>query len=44
MEEDIQEALTAFPKAVDIIEGPLMDGMNTVGELFGCGKMFLRRW
>ena len=41
MEEDIQEALTAFPKAVDIIEGPLMDGMNTVGELFGCGKMFL---
>ena len=41
MEEDIQEALTAFPKAVNIIEGPLMDGMNTVGELFGCGKMFL---
>lgn len=41
MEEDIQEALAAFPKAVDIIEGPLMDGMNTVGELFGCGKMFL---
>lgn len=41
MEEDILEALTAFPKAVDIIEGPLMDGMNTVGELFGCGKMFL---
>ena len=41
MEEDIQEALTAFPKAVDIIEGPLMDGMNTVGKLFGCGKMFL---
>lgn len=41
MEEDIQEALTAFQKAVDIIEGPLMDGMNTVGELFGCGKMFL---
>lgn len=41
MEEDIQEALTVFTKAVDIIEGPLMDGMNTVGELFGCGKMFL---
>lgn len=41
MEEDIQEALTSFPKAVDIIEGPLMNGMNTVGELFGCGKMFL---
>jgi len=41
MEEDIQEALTVFDKAVDIIEGPLMDGMNKVGELFGCGKMFL---
>ena len=41
MEEDIHEALTVFTKAVDIIEGPLMDGMNTVGELFGCGKMFL---
>ena len=41
MEEDINEALKIYPKAVDIIEGPLMDGMNTVGELFGCGKMFL---
>ena len=41
MEEDLQEALTAYPKAVDIIEGPLMAGMNRVGELFGCGKMFL---
>ena len=41
MEEDINEALKVYPKAVDIIEGPLMDGMNTVGELFGCGKMFL---
>lgn len=41
MEEDIQEALAVYPKAVDIIEGPLMDGMNKVGELFGCGKMFL---
>ena len=41
MEEDINEALKEYPKAVDIIEGPLMDGMNTVGELFGCGKMFL---
>ena len=41
MEEDINEALKVYPTAVDIIEGPLMDGMNTVGELFGCGKMFL---
>lgn len=39
--DDIAEALTVFPKAVDIIEGPLMDGMNEVGELFGQGKMFL---
>ena len=41
MEEDIKEALDIYPKAVDIIEGPLMAGMNRVGELFGCGKMFL---
>lgn len=41
LEDDIHEALGKYPKAVDIIEGPLMDGMNTVGELFGCGKMFL---
>ena len=41
MEEDLNEALAAYPKAVSIIEGPLMDGMNKVGELFGCGKMFL---
>lgn len=41
MEEDINEALSVYTKAVDIIEGPLMDGMNIVGELFGCGKMFL---
>ncbi len=41
MDDDLQEALTVYPKAVDIIEGPLMAGMNKVGELFGCGKMFL---
>ena len=41
MDADLQEALAAYPKAVDIIEGPLMVGMNKVGELFGCGKMFL---
>lgn len=41
MDDDLQEALTVYSKAVDIIEGPLMAGMNKVGELFGCGKMFL---
>lgn len=41
MQEDLDEALKAFPHAVDIIEGPLMDGMNVVGKLFGDGKMFL---
>ena len=41
LEEDIEEALKCYPKAVDIIEGPLMKGMNLVGELFGTGKMFL---
>jgi len=41
LETDLQEALQQYPKAVNIIEGPLMDGMNHVGELFGTGKMFL---
>lgn len=41
LEEDLQEALKQYKQAVDIIEGPLMDGMNEVGELFGAGKMFL---
>jgi len=41
LEADIADALAAFPSAVSIIEGPLMDGMNRVGELFGSGKMFL---
>lgn len=41
IDADIAEALTIYAKAVDIIEGPLMEGMNVVGELFGCGKMFL---
>lgn len=41
MEEDLAEALKLYPHAVNIIEGPLMDGMNEVGELFGEGKMFL---
>ena len=41
LEEDLLEALKKYPHAVDIIEGPLMTGMNTVGQLFGEGKMFL---
>lgn len=41
LEEDICEALSLYPRAVDIIEGPLMEGMNRVGRLFGEGKMFL---
>ena len=41
LEEDICEALSLYPRAVDIIEGPLMEGMNRVGRRFGAGKMFL---
>lgn len=41
IDEDLAEARTHFPNAIAIIEGPLMDGMRTVGDLFGSGKMFL---
>ena len=41
LEEDLHEALEIYAKPVEIIEGPLMAGMNEVGELFGSGKMFL---
>ena len=41
LEQDLMEALERYPRAVNIIEGPLMAGMNKVGELFGAGKMFL---
>src|SRR5262249_52336895 len=41
IEPDIEEARTKDPTALTIIEGPLMDGMNVVGNLFGAGKMFL---
>ena len=41
IDPDVAEALAFYPKPLDIIEGPLMDGMNVVGELFGAGKMFL---
>lgn len=41
IEEDTEEARLKYPKPLDVIEGPLMDGMNVVGDLFGSGKMFL---
>lgn len=41
LKEDLEEALGKYPRAVDIIEGPLMAGMNEVGRRFGEGKMFL---
>jgi 5-methyltetrahydrofolate--homocysteine methyltransferase len=41
VESDVDEARTIYPSALSIIEGPLMDGMNVVGNLFGAGKMFL---
>ena len=41
IEADTEEARKKYPKPLDVIEGPLMDGMNVVGDLFGSGKMFL---
>jgi len=41
IEDDVEEARAATDRAVNVIEGPLMSGMNTVGDLFGAGKMFL---
>ena len=41
IEEDVEEARQAHEKPLHVIEGPLMDGMNVVGDLFGSGKMFL---
>lgn len=41
IEEDTKEAWEKYPKPLEVIEGPLMDGMNIVGDLFGAGKMFL---
>ncbi len=41
IEEDTEEARQKYDKPLTVIEGPLMDGMNTVGDLFGSGKMFL---
>ena len=41
IESDTEEARQKYPKPLDVIEGPLMAGMNVVGDLFGAGKMFL---
>ncbi|WPQ64364.1 methionine synthase [Chitinophaga sancti] len=41
IEADTEEARQKYPRPLDVIEGPLMDGMNIVGDLFGSGKMFL---
>jgi len=41
IDADTEEARLKYPKPLEVIEGPLMDGMNVVGDLFGSGKMFL---
>jgi 5-methyltetrahydrofolate--homocysteine methyltransferase len=41
IDPDTEEARKKYPRPLDVIEGPLMDGMNVVGDLFGSGKMFL---
>ena len=41
IEQDVEEARQRYPRPLEIIEGPLMDGMKVVGDLFGAGKMFL---
>ncbi len=41
IDEDVEECRHLFERPIQVIEGPLMDGMNTVGDLFGSGKMFL---
>ncbi|MCC5908547.1 MAG: methionine synthase, partial [Balneolaceae bacterium] len=41
IEEDVEEARQKYPQPIEVIEGPMMDGMNVVGDLFGAGKMFL---
>jgi 5-methyltetrahydrofolate--homocysteine methyltransferase len=41
IDADTEEARLKYPRPLEVIEGPLMDGMNIVGDLFGAGKMFL---
>ena len=44
IEDDTEEARAQAERPLHVIEGPLMDGMNVVGDLFGAGGMFVRRW
>ena len=41
IEDDVEEARQKYDRPIEVIEGPMMDGMNVVGDLFGAGKMFL---
>ena len=41
LDDDVEEARQLYARPIEVIEGPLMDGMNIVGDLFGAGKMFL---
>lgn len=41
LDDDVEEARQKYSRPIQVIEGPLMDGMNIVGDLFGAGKMFL---
>src|SRR5262249_2899939 len=41
IDQDVEEARHRYERPLQLIEGPLMDGMNVVGDLFGAGKMFL---
>jgi 5-methyltetrahydrofolate--homocysteine methyltransferase len=41
IDEDVEEARQLYSRPLEVIEGPLMDGMSIVGDLFGSGKMFL---
>src|SRR5690606_8734577 len=43
LDHDVEEARLHYAAPLEVIEGPLMDGMNVVGDLFGAGKMFLPR-
>jgi 5-methyltetrahydrofolate--homocysteine methyltransferase len=42
--EDTEEARQQFARPIEVIEGPLMAGMNVVGDLFGAGRCSCRRW
>ena len=44
IEEDTEESRLNFDRPIEVIEGPLMDGMNKVGDLFQSGKMFYLKW